>query len=41
MKESSYASSLALSLKKMKDFYVLFQSGSGRKEWPLQAQKQN
>lgn len=32
MKESSYASSLALSLKKIKDFYVLFQSGSGAKE---------
>lgn len=24
---------------KTKDFYVLFQSGSGREEWPPQAQK--
>lgn len=41
MKESSYASLLALSLKKTKDFYVLFQSGSDTKEWAIQAQKQN
>lgn len=32
MKGSSDASSFALSLKKMKDFYVLFQSGPGMKE---------
>lgn len=41
MKVSSCASSLALSLKKTKDFYTLFQSGSGMKEWSPQAQKQN
>lgn len=39
MKESSYASLLALSLKKTKDFYVLFQSGSDTKEWAIQARK--
>lgn len=32
MKGGSDASSFALSLKKMKDFYVLFQSGPGMKE---------
>lgn len=41
MKGSSYASSVALSLEKTKDFYVLFQSEPGVKEWPPQAQKQN
>lgn len=41
MKGDSDASSFALFLKKTKDFYVLFQSRSGMKEWPPQAQKQN
>lgn len=41
MKGGSDASSFALFLKKTKDFYVLFQAGSGMKEWLPQAQRQN
>ena len=41
MKGGSDASSFALFLKKTKDFYVLFQSRLGMKEWPPQAEKQN